>query len=94
MRRPSWLSANLIFPVIVTIVFGLGGLVYQGIAEDVKENKTKIEEKVDNETLKLYMEKQQAKFELQQKTLEIQQKALEQTVQILIDITKEKKSTE
>jgi negative regulator of sigma E activity len=53
-KLPAWV--NIAAPVIFAVILGLTGVVYNSIAEDLKQ-------KVDNKTLQLMIEKQDIKFE-------------------------------
>ena len=52
-KIPGWVS--IATPIIFAVILGLLGIVYNGLAEEVKE-------KVDNKTLQLMIEKQEIKF--------------------------------
>jgi hypothetical protein len=52
--------------VIVGIILTLIGVVYNGIADDIKDNKKAIERKVDNSTLKMLIQQQNIVIKNQQ----------------------------
>ena len=52
-KIPGWVG--IATPIIFAVILGLLGIVYNGLAEEVKE-------KVDNKTLQLMIEKQEIKF--------------------------------
>jgi predicted PurR-regulated permease PerM len=77
--------------LIVLVIFGLIGVIFNGMADDIKSTQAQIEilkkEKVDNDTLKLLIEQQSKMLEMQQKSIDdkfnMQQKSIEQTLKVL-----------
>jgi hypothetical protein len=67
--------------VIVGIILSLIGMVYTGLADDVKQNKQALERKVDNTTLQMLIEQQKI-------IIKQQQKQNERIYQQLIEIQK------
>ncbi len=57
MSKKFWV---IVLPIILTVIIvPLVALVYNGVCEDIKENKVELEKKVDNKTLQIMIKSMQ-----------------------------------
>ena len=71
-KVPGWIVFST--PIIFAIIIGLISVVYNSIAQEIKQ-------KVDNQTLQLMIEKQDIRIQQQQDNMARQQQILDETLQ-------------
>lgn len=85
---------RVVLSILCSALVLLGGFVLKSVAGDIEDNTTKIEQKVDNETLKQYIERDKERFEIRQKTVDDkfdeQQKAIDDKLDLILQLIKEK----
>jgi hypothetical protein len=77
-KIPQWVS--VVTPIIFAVIAALAGLVYTSMAEEIKNVKESVEKveqkKVDNQVLKLMIEKDRQALQTQQERNKEQDKAI------------------
>jgi predicted PurR-regulated permease PerM len=86
-KKPWFKNASIITPVIAAIIFSLVGVVYNSLAEELKQ-------KVDNKTLQLMIEKDRDQLNQLKELNERQEKAIEQNQEAIRKLLTDKQVQE